>query len=38
MVLAEIFSNDMILQRGKEICVFGTGDGIGKAEFCRNEY
>ena len=36
MKLAEIFSNDMIFQRGKEICLFGTGDGEGKAEFCGN--
>jgi len=36
MVLAEIFSNDMIFQRRKEICIFGTGDGKGKAEFCGN--
>lgn len=35
MVLAEIFSNDMIFQRRKEICIFGTGDGRGKAEFCE---
>lgn len=36
MVLAEIFSNDMIFQRRKEICIFGTGNGKGKAEFCGN--
>jgi len=36
MFLAEIFSNDMIFQRGKEICVFGTGTGSGKAEFRGN--
>ncbi len=36
MKLAEIFSNDMILQREKEICIFGTGDGKGKVEFCGN--
>ena len=36
MVLAEIFSNDMIFQRNKEICIFGTGDGKGKAEFGGN--
>ena len=36
MVLAEIFSNDMIFQRNKQICIFGTGDGKGKAEFCGN--
>lgn len=36
MKLAEVFSNDMVFQRGKKICVFGTGDGEGKIEFCGN--
>ena len=36
MKLAEVFSNDMVFQRGKKICIFGTGDGEGKVEFCGN--
>ena len=34
--LAEIFSNDMIFQRRKEICIFGTGKGDGEISFCGN--
>lgn len=34
MKLAEIFQDNMVLQRGKEIAVFGTGTGDGCITFC----
>ncbi len=34
MQLAEIFCDSMILQREKEICIFGTGRGEGSIVFC----
>ena len=34
MKLAEIFCDGMILQREKEICIFGTGNGDGSIMFC----
>ncbi len=34
MKLAEIFGNNMVLQREREICIFGTGSGKGFVEFC----
>lgn len=34
MKLAEIFCDNMVLQRDCEICIFGTGIGDGLIEFC----
>lgn len=34
MKLAEIFSDNMVLQRGKPIAVFGEGEGKGYIDFC----
>ena len=34
MRLADIFTDHMVLQRNKEICIFGTGKGEGLIEFC----
>ena len=34
MKLAEIFRDNMVLQRGKPIAVFGKGNGTGYIEFC----
>lgn len=36
MKLADIFTNHMVLQRGKPIPVFGTGAGKGQVTFCGN--
>lgn len=36
MYLAEIFCDHMVLQRDKEICIFGYGEGEGTIEFCGN--
>lgn len=36
MKLADIFTNSMVLQRGKPIPVFGDGAGHGRVEFCGN--
>lgn len=38
MRLAEIFGNGMVLQRDKEICIFGYGSGSGTIEFCGEQY
>lgn len=34
MQLAEIFTDNMLLQRRKNIAVFGSGQGKGRIEFC----
>ena len=34
MKLAEIFCDNMVLQRGKSIAIFGVGTGNGYIEFC----
>ena len=34
MYLADIFGDHMVLQRDREICIFGCGDGEGSIEFC----
>ncbi len=34
MKLAEIFQDNMVLQRGKEIAIFGEGKGNGYINFC----
>ena len=38
MYLAEIFGDGMVLQRDKEICIFGYGEGSGNIEFCGKNY
>ncbi len=38
MKLAEIFSDNMVLQRDKEICIFGYGEGEINIEFCGKNY
>ena len=38
MQLAEIFNDNMVLQRDREICIFGCGKGELKIEFCGGEY
>lgn len=38
MYLADIFGNGMVLQRDKEICIFGCGNGSGSIEFCGETY
>ncbi|MBQ6885789.1 MAG: hypothetical protein IJN56_08665 [Clostridia bacterium] len=38
MYLAEIFTDHMVLQRDKDICVFGYGKGSGEIEFCGKTY
>lgn len=38
MYLADIFTDHMVLQRDKKICVFGYGKGIGEIEFCGQSY
>ena len=37
MKLADIFTDNMVLQRDKKIAVFGEGIGNGKIEFCGKE-
>lgn len=34
MKLSDIFSDHMIFQRNKEICIYGSGSGEGSVEFC----
>lgn len=38
MKLAEIFNDNMVLQRDKEICIFGCGEGELEIEFCGKVY
>ena len=38
MNLAEIFNDNMVLQRDKEICIFGQGKGELNVEFGGNIY
>ncbi len=38
MILAEIFNDNMVLQRNKEICIFGCGEGELVVEFCGKTY
>lgn len=38
MNLAEIFSDGMVLQRDRQICIFGYGKGKGEIEFCGQSY
>ena len=38
MHLAEIFTDHMVLQRDKDICIFGFGQGSGEIEFCGKKY
>lgn len=37
MKLADIFTDNMVLQRDKKIAIFGEGNGNGKIEFCGKE-
>lgn len=38
MRLADIFNDRMVLQRDREICVYGYGKGDGIIEFCGEQY
>ena len=38
MYLAEVFGDHMVLQRDKEICIFGYGKGKGTIEFCGEKH
>lgn len=38
MKLAEIFGDHMVLQRNKEICLFGYGKGKIEVEFCGEKF
>ncbi len=38
MRLAEIFGDGMVLQRDREICIFGCGKGELSVEFCDKQY
>ncbi|MBQ3546880.1 MAG: hypothetical protein IJA44_00190 [Clostridia bacterium] len=38
MNLAEIFGDNMVLQRDKEICIFGCGEGKLEIELCGKVY
>ena len=38
MHLAEIFCDHMVLQRDKEICIFGYGKGEGIIEFLAEKH
>lgn len=38
MKLSEIFNDNMVLQRDKEICIFGCGEGELEIEFCGKTY
>ncbi len=38
MHLAEIFCDHMVLQRDKDICIFGFGQGSGEIDFCGKKY
>lgn len=35
MRLADVFGHGMVLQRDKEICIFGVGDGNGRVELAE---
>ena len=38
MKLAEIFNDNMVLQRDKEVCIFGCGEGELIVDFCGKTY